>query len=813
MDLGQDLRYSLRSLAKSPLLTGAAVLTLGLGIGANTAMFEVVDRLFFKPPQYVTDPAHVVRIQYLTTARAFGQGAPYVTQIGTYPRYEWFRDFAHSFSSVAAYGSHQASLGLGATAERVDVEMATASLFPLLGVRPALGRFFTTDEDRLGAGAHVAVISNELWKRRFGGKPDALGKTLDLGQGVYTIIGVAPEGFSGVELQVPDVWLPLTTGAPEFVGKDALGPNWWWLSGAIARLRSDVRPASATAEATAVFRAHSQAHDSDTVVLGSVHDIPGAQSGVKLTIWLSVVCGIVLLIACANVANLLLARAVQRRRELAVRLALGATRARLLQQLLTESLIISAIGGAVAIVLTLLFAHVLFSSLLQNATMGNPLNLRVLLFTGTVVIGTVLVAGLAPGLLSSAHNLSDALKTGVREGNTSRSKARKLLLATQVALTVVLLTGAGLFVASLRNVSGIPVGFDADHVISVSEDLRPLAYSPVQINDAYRRVADRLRAEPGVTGVTLTVGSPWGMGIAISMSAQGLDSLPQFQNGGPYIAGVTPNYFQVMGTRIVRGRGFTDADQAGSPLVTVISQSMADLYWPHQDPIGKCLLLMREKQCTEVVGVAENTHRYRLIEEHSSGAFYIPFVQSDSTINSPFAAILVRTRGEAEGLSGRVQQVIQSSFAELPYPRVNSYPALFASELRPWRVGSTLLSLFGVLGLALAAIGLYGILSYTVTQRTQEMGIRMALGATRGDLLGLIVGQGLWVTLAGVSVGILASLVVGKAVASLFYGISPWNPVILGFVAALLMAIAIAASYLPGVRATRVDPMVALRYE
>jgi len=812
MDVGQDLRYSLRSLAKSPLLAGAAVLTLGLGIGANTAMFEVVDRLFFKPPQHVVDPAHVVRIQYLTTARAFGSGAPYVTQIGTYPRYEWFRDFSHSFSAVAAYGSHDASLGLGANAERVAAELVTASLFPLLGVRPSLGRFFTPDEDRLGAGAHVAVISHELWKRRFGGRPDALGKTLDLGQGIYTIIGVAPEGFSGIELRVPDLWLPLTTGAPEFVGKDALGPNWWWLSGAIARLRPGVSPASATAEATAIFRAHSQPHDSDTVVLGSVHDTPGTESGIKLTVWLSVVCGIVLLIACANVANLLLARAVQRRRELAVRLALGATRARLLQQLLTESLIICVIGGAVAIVLTLLFAHVLFASLLPSATMGNPLDLRVLLFTGAVVIGTVLVAGLVPGLLSSAHNLSDALKTGVREGRTSRSKARKLLLATQVALTVVLLSGAGLFVASLRNVSGIPLGFDADHMISVSEDLRPLGYTPAQINGAYQRVADRIRREPGVSGVTITVGNPWGMGIAISMSAQGLDSLPQFQNGGPYIAGVTPNYFQVMGTRIIRGRGFTDADQAGSPLVTVISQSMADLYWPHQDPIGKCLLLMREKQCTEVVGVAENTHRYRLIE-HPGGAFYIPFVQSDSTINAPFAAILVRTRGEAEGLSSRIQQVIQSSFAELPYPRVNSYPALFASELRPWRVGSTLLSLFGLLGLVLAAIGLYGILSYTVTQRIQEMGIRIALGASRTNVLGLIVSQGLWVTLAGVGVGILASLLAGKAVASMLYGISPWNPVILGLVAALLATIAIIASYVPGVRATKVDPMVALRYE
>ena len=812
MDLGHDLRYAVRSLAKSPLLTGAAVLTLGLGIGANAAMFEVVDRIFFRPPLHVVDPGHVVRIEVLTTRRAFGPPGPaYSLPIGYYPRYEDLQERATSFSSVAGYGSTTLSLGLGADAEPITVELVTASWFPLLGVRPVLGRFFTTDEDRVGAGAHVAVISRELWKRRFDGSAEVLGRTLDLGEGAYTVIGVAPAGFAGIDLRVPDVWVPLTVGAPELVDSTALTKRWFWMS-AIARLRPGIAPGSATAEATAIYRAgNATAEDSDRVVLASANNA-GTQSRISLIIWLSVVCGIVLLIACANVANLLLARAVYRRRELAVRLALGATRIRLAQQLLTESVIISATGGLLAVVFALFFTPVLLRFLLPNVT-GSSISIRTLVFMAVVVVGTVILAGIAPALLSSADNLSDAFKTGVREGHTSRSRARQLVLVGQVALTTILLAGAGLFIASLHNVSNISVGFDADHVIAITEDgLRHLGYTVAQTDAAFQRVADRLRREPGVEGVSLAIGSPWWTGFVAEIRAPDLDSQPRFPHGPPYISAVTPEYFRVMGTRILRGRGFTDADGTTAPPVTVISQGMADLFWPHQDAIGKCLILGHRPQCTTVVGVAENTHRGRLIED-SGRTYYIPLAQSESVLNFRVTALLVRTHNAAEGISGNIQRVIQSSFADLPYPRVDAFPALFAAELTPWRLGSTLLSLFGVLGLVLAAVGLYGILSFTVTQRSQEMGIRLALGASRGNVLGLVVNQGLRITLVGIGAGGLGALAAGKAVASQLYGISPWNLFVLGSVAAVLLGVALLASYVPGLRAMRVDPMVALRSE
>src|SRR6266568_4463435 len=451
----QDLRYALRTLTRSPGLSLAAVLTLGLGIGANSAMFGVVDRLFLRPPAHVVDPDRVVRLYVTTMMPGYGTNT---MPIGTYPRYEDLRDHARSFA-VAAYGRGSFSLGLGPQAETVKARLVTASFFSVLGVRPKLGRFFGADEDSVGRAAHVAVLSREFWVRRFGADRAILGKTLQLGHNVYTVIGVAPRGFAGIDLDVPDLWLPITAAAPVMGPAALVEPRYFWLSGVIARLRAGVTPVQAAAEATAIYRGtFVQSGDSTgTVSLGSIHEAlgPNVSSDAKLSVWLAATCGLVLLIACANVANLLLARAVQRKREIAVRLALGADRGRLARQLLAESAVLAVLGAVAALLITLWFGPVLSSSLLSESPATGALDTRVLLFAAVAVLATAVLAGSAPAYQAGLFDLSPALKTGEREGTFQRSRLRTGLLVGQVALTVVLLTGAGLFVRSLRHVQGL----------------------------------------------------------------------------------------------------------------------------------------------------------------------------------------------------------------------------------------------------------------------------------------------------------------------------------------------------------------------
>ena len=811
----QDLRYALRTLARSPGLSLAAVLTLGLGIGANSAMFGVVDRLFFRPPAHVVDPDRVVRLYVTTTTPGWGTNT---SPIGTYPRYADLRDRARSFAAVAAYGGRTFSLGLGPQAEPVTGRLVTASFFSVLGVRPELGRFFGADEDSVGRAAHVAVLSREFWVRQFVADRAVLGKTLQLGRNVYTVIGVTPQGFAGIDLDVPDLWLPLTAAAPEVMGPAALGPRFFWLAGVVARLRPRVSPEQAAAEATAIYRSEFvQSGDSTgTVSLGSVHEAIGplASRDAKLSVWLGAMCAIVLLIACANVANLLLARAVQRKREIAIRLALGASRGRLARQLLADSAVLGVLGGAAALLITLWVGPVLSASLLFDSTTTAGLDTRVLLFTAVAVLVTVVLAGFAPAYHASAPDLSSALKSGEREGTFQRSPVRTGLLVGQVALTLVLLTGAGLFVTSLRHVQGLRLGFDADRLIVASVDLQRMGYKRAAAIALYEDMRERVKRLPGVSGASLAVGHPFGWAFAVTLFVPGLDSLPQATSGGPYFEAVTPDYFRTMGAAVRRGRALVPTDVAGAQRVAVVNETMARRYWPGQDPLGKCLkIISPAAPCTEVVGVVEDARLHQVTDEGGAIQYFIPLAQADSITSSPVTALLVRTNGPADALVGAVRRTIQETAADLPYPSIDPMPRLFASQLRPWRLGSILLSLFGALGLVLSAIGLYGVHSYVVSQRTQEMGIRIALGAGRRDILELIMGQALRVTGWGLVLGAAGALAVGRAIASLLYGVKPHDPLVLSLVMVLLGAVAAVASYLPARRATNVDPMVALRYE
>ena len=379
---------------------------------------------------------------------------------------------------------------------------------------------------------------------------------------------------------------------------------------------------------------------------------------------------------------------------------------------------------------------------------------------------------------------------------------------------MVLLTGAGLFVSSLRHVQGLRLGFDADRLIVASVDLQRLGYKREAVNALYEQMRGRVKGLPAVSGASLAIGSPFGWGFAMSLHVPGLDSLPEVRSGGPYVAAVTADYFRTMGTAVRRGRGFTPTDVLGSQRVAVVNETMARLLWPHEGPIGKCLKIGDKNRapCTEVIGVVEDARLNQLTDDVVV-QYFIPLAQADSVMGSSVTALLVRTRGDAEPLVGAVLREIQGTSAELPAPSVDPMPRLFARQVRPWRLGSLLLSLFGALGLLLAAIGLYGVLSYVVSQRTQEMGIRIALGAGTREVLELVMGQALRVTAWGVVLGVGGALAASRAIASLLYGVTPHDPLVLSLVIVILGAVAALASYLPARRATKVDPMVALRYE
>jgi putative ABC transport system permease protein len=816
--LFQDLRFAARSLARSPGLTLAAVLTLGLGIGANSAMFGVVDRLFFRPPAYVVDPDRVVRLNVTKTQPPFGTST---YSIATFPRYADLRDHARTLSSVAAYAGGGFSLGRGTGAQRVTGELVTASFFPLLGVQPERGRFFTAEEDRKG-GERVAVLSHEFWQRQFAAAPDVLGKTLQLNAGVYTIVGVAPKGFTGVELSGADVWVPMSVVAPESRWPNVLEcEGCFWLQ-TIARLAPGVTATQAASEGTALYRAHvgdgdrleSEADSKATVSLGSVHKAlgPNADKSATLSIWIIAVCGAVLLIACANVANLLLARALQRRREIALRVALGAGRSRLIRQLYAESTLLAVLGLGAALLVALWAGPLLRAALLPGAATGGSLDPRIFAFSAALAVATALLAGFAPALHAGVPNLSSALKSGAREGGVARSATRTGLLVGQVALTFVLLTGAGLFISSLHKVLGLRLGFDPDRLIVASVNLDLLGYRRPEINATYERIRQRVLRLPGIAGASLSIGTPFQTSYAVSLHVPGRDSIPSVKTGGPYVSAVTPDYFRTMGTAVRRGRAFAEGDNAGAQRVAVINETMAHLVWPGEDPIGKTMKIGKDPQPFEVIGVAEDARREEVTDEVVV-QYFVPLAQSDSVFSDGVSSLIVRTAGPAEPLVDDVRREIQASSPDLPYPSIDPMPQLYADQLQPWRVGSSLFALFGGLGVLLAAIGLYGVLSYIVSQRTQELGIRIALGAARSSVLGLVLRQGLQVTLVAVVLGAAGALAGGRAIASLLYGVSSRDPIVLGGVTLVLTAVALVASYLPAYRATRVDPMVALRTE
>jgi len=802
----QDLRYALRTFARRPGLVTAAVVCLALGIGANATIFGVVDMLLFRPPPHVRDPGHVVRLYFRHYTPTLGT---FTSSTTGYPMYTSIRESARGFDAVAAFTySQDLSLGRGADARRVDVVLASASFFPLLAVQPALGRFYVADEDRPG-GPAVAVLGYAFWRAAFSGDSAIVGREVQLGRGSYTVVGVAPDRFTGVNLQTVDVWVPLTTSTAELMGPSYLNRGSYFLQ-IIGRLGHG-GAASAEHEATLAYRAEDaySGRDSNAVaILGPVQTARGPEisKDAKVSIWLAAVAVIVLLVACANVSNLLLARSLQRQRDVAIRLALGAGRWRLTRQVLIESLVLAIAGGIAALFVTLWTGPLIRVFIQPNTpTLTDPLDARVVAFTAAVALLTGILTGAVPAWQLARRDLTPALKAGAGEGRYQRSGIRSALLVGQVALTVVLIVGAGLFTRSLRNVEGQNFGFDPAHTLLVTIDLRAAGYSLAQINELHLRVLTRLQALPGVEAAAATVAHPLGYATARWISVPGRDSIPQLSSGGPYFQQVTPAYFAAMGTP-VRGRAFTSADRVGS--VAIVNETMARLLWPGENALGKCFVV-ETKICTEVVGVVPDARRFSAVED-ASMVFYVPFSgNSDQYIT----ALVVRARGRPEDWIGPIRSAIQETAPNLPFASITLLADLLAPSIRPWRLGSAMFAGFALLALVLSAVGLYGVLVYVVTQRTHEMGVRVAMGAQRWDVQRLMVSHGVRVAAVGAAIGALAGLVAGRVLSSLLYGVSPRDPLVLFAAVVVPVVVAAVASYLPARRASRVDPVVALRAE
>jgi predicted permease len=821
----QDLRYAVRGLKARPGFTLAVVLTLALGIGANAAMFSVVDRLLFRPPPLLRDPALVHRVNL---ARSY-RGKEFVGDGVQYQRYLDLTRWTRSFARTAEFTERSLAIGEGGDAREMQVGAVTAGFFGFFDAPPVLGRYFTAAEDAPPSGTPVAVLSYGFWQTRFGGHRDVLGQTLRIGATLYTIIGVAPRGFVGLAPGLPPAaYIPISAYAGELAVTLRLrGETWWttyhwtWARMLVAR-KPGVSLAAANADLTAAYQksylAQSEAdHGSTPMAVARPHAIaasvleergPNQSSETKVATWITGVALVVWLIACANVANLLLARALGRRREIAVRLALGVGRGRLAAQLLIESLLLAVLGGVAGVLVAQWGGAVLRAALLSNtsgaAVVTDP---RTLLFAGLAALLAGLLTGLAPIFQTRRADLTRDLKAGTREGAVHRSRTRVALLLLQGALSVVLLVGAGLFVRSLRNVRQLHLGYDPDSVLVVQTQMRGVQLDSAHNVALLRRLLEEAQAMPGVAHAARQVTMPFWETWSTDLHVAGIDSVERL--GEFDLNAVSADYFATMGTRLLRGRGITEQDAAGAPRVMVVSEAMARALWPGREALGECVRVGADTvPCTTVVGIAENIKSQSLSDD--PGFFYY---LSSAQSNPQLGGLFLRVRGYAPRSQEAIRRRLQPLMPGPSYVTVTPLTEVLGGQARSWRLGATMFTVFGALALVLAAIGLYSVIAYNVAQRTHELGVRVALGAQLPDLVGPVLAEGMRLALVGVLLGAGIALLVGRWVQPLLFAESPRDPAVFAAVAGVLLAVAALASFIPARRAGRVDPMRALRTE
>ncbi len=819
----RDLRYALRNLRRSPAFTAAVIVTLGLGIGANTAMFGVVDWLMFRPYPYLRDPSTVHRVYMRWTQR----GEPRTQSHTEYARYLDIARWTTSFSDHAAFAERMLAVGVGDAARERRVGVVSASFFGFFDAPPALGRYFALDEDQIPRGANVAVLSHGFWRSAYAGR-DVRGERLQVGNIPATIVGVAPEGFAGVnDADPPALYIPITTYAgveadPRNAATYFSAYNWGWVE-IMVRRKPDVSVAQASADAS---RAHVRSWNHQRETEPSLPPVeiakPGAVvSAMKLgagpapgleartALWVSGVATVVLLIACANVASLFLARALKREREIAVRLALGVTRRRLVTQMLTESLLLSILGTGLGLLLAEWGGMAIQRLLIPGGagSLETFIDRRMLFAAAAMAISAGVLTGIAPAILAGRGDLAASLKAGAREGTYRHSRLRSALLVIQGALSVVLLVGAGLFVKSLDNVSGMRMGYEAEKVLIATRNLRGMELNDTASIALRRSLLAAAQAIPGVEHAAWVSSVPFWSTSTTNLYIAGIDSVRPL--GEFTYQTTTPDYFRVMGTRILRGRGFASSDVAGAPRIGVVSDAMARVLWPGRDPLGQCMRVFSDTMpCTTVVGVAED-----IVQRDITGPRYHYYLPIDQHRPAGGHSLLVRIRATPAREVERIRRALQGVMPGASYVTVRPLAQLVDETRRSWRLGATMFSAFGVLALVVAAVGMYGVIGYNVALRMHEIGVRIALGAKRENILRLVVRQGVRFAITGIALGSAIGIAASPWLQPLLFEQSATDPATYATVGIVLLAVAIAASTIPAIRAARAEPSTALRSE
>lgn len=819
LDFVKDLRYAFRMLIKSPGFTLVAVLALGLGIGANASIFSVFNGMLWRPLP-VRDPQQLVVLANKSRNVEFPLNL-------SYPDFQDYRQLKGVFSDLILYAPSPVNFGAEGRPERVWIELVSGNYFSMLGLEAVRGRTFAADEGWVLGKDPLIVLGYKYWQRRFGGDPSVIGRSVQVNSHPFTIIGVAPDRYRGAYFFIePDFYIPVTTiSLLEASLADALTKRGDSGFRVLGRLRPGITPAQAMAAAEPIDQRLAQefpdSHkDVSLLIVPELSARPepglGGFMSTAVIVFMLLV-GLVLLIACANVANLILARANGRRKEIATRTALGASRWRMIRQLLTESILLALCGGIVGLVFARWAAMALMSIHIPTDI---PLHLfdlrmdwRIFGFSFVAALMTGVVAGLVPSFQASRTDLADVLKAGGRSVGASAGhhRFRNALVVAQVSISLLLLACAGFFIRSLQNSAHVDMGFRADHTLMMNVDLRLQGYTEERGQQFYKQLTGRVKALPGVRNAAVASYIPMGYDnslVNIFPEGQVVDDKSKTETA--FNDMVQPDYFRAAGVPVIQGREFTEADTATTPKVAIVNERFAKTVWPGQDPIGKTFRTEKNGPPIQVVGLT-HTGKYLFLYESPQLYVYFPMAQRYSSE----ATLFVYAVDDPGQLTASVRGQIGQLDSGLPVFGITTMDAhvRYGKPLLPARLGAMLVGAFGLLGLILASVGVYGVVSYSVSQRTQEIGIRTALGAQRSNVLAMVLKQGMSMALIGTAVGITLAFLLFRGLHTVLYGVQSTDLVTLAIVSALLLTVAFVASYVPALRATQVDPVVALREE